>query len=138
MDTTTMVILVVVGVIVIGAAAKNFVRARTLASASNMAKQLFPVWAAQGPFSSGADSSKAMRGAWMAVFGAEQTEEMEATIRQHEMAYDSDPDEWEKARITALEDTGTDVSDLVTLAEGISAAESLNEELLEGGGQFKN
>ena len=106
-------------------------RSRIFYSASDMAKQVFPVWAAQGPFDSGAESAAAMRNAYLAVLGTDQTEEMADGIEGHATAYDADPETWEETRRTALEGAS---SDALTLAEGISAAESINKEFIEDRG----
>ena len=133
MEITWAIVLVgLIGiVIVIVLAIRRLLFSRALKTASDMAKQVFPVWAAQGPFDSGVQSAAAMRNAYLAVFGANQTEEMADAIEGHEAAYDADPETWEETRRTALKGAS---SDALTLAEGIAAAEGLNKSLLEDGG----
>jgi hypothetical protein len=118
----------VVGLVVVGI---FLLRSHARKMASNAAKQVFPVWALQGPFASGADSAPAMRNAWLAVLGAEQTAKMAASIEQHRTAYDNDPEAWEETRREAAEEAGSHAR---TLAEGIAAAERLNKDILESGG----
>ena len=125
------VAIVLVVIVVIGIALAVWLRSHAVNQASDLAKQIFPVWAALGPFNSGAESAAAMRNAYLAVFGANQTEEMADAIEGHETAYDADPETWEETRRTALKGAS---SDALTLAEGIAAAEGLNKSLLEDGG----
>lgn len=77
--------------------------------ASDQAKQVLPVWAVQGPFSSGAESAAAMRMAWKAVFGEDKAEKMEETIQQHAVVFEAKPDEWEETRRTAIDIASPDV-----------------------------
>lgn len=125
------VAIVLVVIVVIGIAWVVWLRSQAVNQASDLAKQIFPVWAAQGPFGSGAESAAAMRNAYLAVFGANQTEEMADAIEGHETTYDADPETWEETRRIALKGAS---SDALTLAEGIAAAEALNKSLLEDGG----
>jgi hypothetical protein len=127
-DIIVWVAILVLGLVVAG---KFLLRSHARRVASNAAKQVFPVWALQGPFASGADSAAAMRGAWLAVFGAEQAGKMAGAIEQHRLAYDNDPEAWEKIRREAAKDADSQAR---TLAEGIAAAERLNKDILEGGG----
>lgn len=131
MHTLVLSVLAVFAVAIAFAAIRRLVRSWTRNSASNMARQVFPVWAAQGPFRSGAESAAAMRKAWLAVFGPEQTGKMADAIKQHETAYDEHPETWEKTRRATADaaDSGA-----LTLAEGIAAAEKLNESFIEDGG----
>lgn len=131
MGTPEIIVLVVLCIFGIVVAARVLLRSQAHKNASDLAKQVFPVWAAQGPFNSGAESAAAMRNAYLAVFGPDQTEEMADAIEGHETAYDGNPTAWEKNRRLALDAAS---SDALTLAEGIAAAEGLNKELIEGGG----
>jgi hypothetical protein len=118
----------VLGLLVLG---KFLLHSHARRVASDVARQVFPVWAAQGPFHSGTESAAALRNAWLAVCGAEQTEKMANAIEKHRCSYDNDPDAWEKTRCEAAEQA----DDLArTLAEGIVAAQHLNKEILESGG----
>ena len=131
MGTPEIFVLAVLGILGIVVAVKLLLRLQAHKDASDLAKQVFPVWAAQGPFHSGAESAAAMRNAYLAVFGPDQTKEMADAIEGHETAYDGNPTAWEKNRRLALDAAS---SDALTLAEGIAAAEGLNKEWIEGGG----
>lgn len=58
--------ILVLGIVVAG---RFLLRSQARKVASDAAKQVFPVWAIQGPFDSGTESAAAMRNAWLAVFG---------------------------------------------------------------------
>jgi hypothetical protein len=73
-------------------------RSRASKRATIMARRVFPVWAAQGPFASGAESAEAMRNAYLVVMGPEEAELMADAIAKHATAYDHDPARWEKTR----------------------------------------
>ena len=83
-----------------------------------MARQALPVWAAQGPFESGAESAAAMRRAWLAVSGPDQTEKMADAIRQHEEEFEADPEDWEETRRAAADAAS---SEALTMAAGLKA-----------------
>ena len=106
-------------------------RGRIFDRASDKAQKVFPVWAAQGPFESGAESAAAMRNAHLAVFGGDSAEEMAAGIEGHATSYDADPKTWEEIRRQVHEGAG---SDALLLSEGIAAAEGLNKGFMEDGG----
>ena len=121
--------LVVLGLVVVG---KFLLRSQARKMASNAARQVFPVWAVQGPFASGTESAAAMGNAYLAVFGAEQAAKMADSIEQHRIAFDNDPETWEKTRREAAEIADPDAR---ALAEGIAAAEHLNKDILEDRGR---
>jgi hypothetical protein len=79
---------------------------RATSMTRNMARQVFPVWAAQGPFASSAESAAAMRNAYMVVMGPEQTEAMADAIAEHAAAFDRDPATWEETRQEAARTAG--------------------------------
>ena len=85
--------------------------------ARSMARQVFPVWAAQGPFASGAESAAAMRNAYLVVMGPEQTEGMADAIAKHATAYDCDPARWEETRRDAAQAAGPETADFVSIAQ---------------------
>lgn len=109
-------------------------RSHTLKRASNIAQQVFPVWAAQGPFESGEQSAGAMRYAYMTVKGPEETERMAEAIRKHAISYDRDPARWEQTRQEAARSAGPETEEFVTIAKGFAAMDFLNKDLLEEGG----
>ena len=51
-------------------------------------------WAAQGPFRTGAESSRAMRYGFLAAIDVEAAKNFEQTITAHEHAFNSDPAHW--------------------------------------------
>jgi hypothetical protein len=93
--------------------------------------QIFPVWAAQGPFKTGKQSAAAMRRAIQASRGPAEVEETQVEIEKHEIAFDAKPEAWERIRTNALQDGDPD---LVALGKAVAAAEAVNKEFLEGGG----
>lgn len=72
--------------------------------ASDQAREMFPVWAAQGPFATGSESALAMRYAWLAVLGDhDKVDNMTENFSRHASAFDADPESWENNRRKALE-----------------------------------
>ncbi|GEM_PF-1207684 len=101
--------------------------------AAKIAQKVFPVWAGQGPFESGAESACAMKAAYAAVLGPEKAAEVRESIEKHQVAYDQDPNTWENFRKESLQ-ASREINDYITVAEGLSAMESINKDILEGGG----
>ena len=83
----TLIVAIVAAVLV-----RKWFRARVFKMASEMAKEVFPVWAAQGPFTSGEQSAKAMRYSHMAVSGPDLSEKMLKGIAGHAISYDENPE----------------------------------------------
>ena len=123
MGATESVILGALAIFAIFLIYNFFLRAKTDEPLSDISGQAFPVWAAQGPFDCGADSASAMRKAYLAVLGFDETEKLSDGIRQHATAYDDDPGTWEESRRRAVEVAN---SEALILAEGIACAESFN------------
>jgi len=115
-----MVILAVLVVAVIFAATWRLLRMLIRNAVPDLAKQVFPVWAAQGPFESGAASADAMRRAWLAISGPDHTEKMADSIHQHEEEFDADPGAWEETRRAAADAASPEA---LTMAAGIKAAD---------------
>ena len=101
--------------------------------AAQMSKNLFPVWAGQGPFENGAESAAAFKAAYTVVMGKEETNNNADTFTKHQIAYDNDPNTWENLRIKSIAESD-EINDLITMANALTAMDSLNEDLLEGGG----
>jgi len=95
--------LAVLVVAVIFAATWRLLRMLIRNAVPDLESQVFPVWAAQGPFESGAESADAMRRSWLAISGPDQTEKMADAIRQHEEEFDADPEAWEETRRAAAD-----------------------------------
>jgi hypothetical protein len=115
-----MVGLAVLVVAVIFAATWRLLRMLISNAVPDLAKQVFPVWAAQGPFESGAESAAAMRRAWLAISGPDQTEKMADAIHQHEEEFDADPEVWEETRHAAADAASPEA---LTMATGLKATE---------------
>lgn len=113
---------------------KYWISTRSLHVASDIAKKVFPVWAAQGPFDNGTQSAAAMRYAYLAVLGPEETEKMTSAIEQHKNVYDSNSQKWEEVRQQSTQSSETDIDDYISLAKGLAAMDSLNKDILEDGG----
>jgi hypothetical protein len=102
---------------ILGRAASGLIRKwksnRADRLARGVANQVFPVWAAQGPFKSGAQSAAAMRNAYLAVLGPGEAEAMAEAIAGHALVYDRDPAEWEKTRQDAARAAGPETAKFV-------------------------
>lgn len=96
-----------------------------------MAQEIFPVWAAQGPFESGQQSAAAMRYAYLAVQGPEETAQMAEAIEKHAQVYDENPATWEGLRQDAEKQSGEKTEEYLTVAKGLAAMESLNLDIIE-------
>ena len=66
MTTNETLIVIVLAIALIAILLRSWFASRVRKQASGMAQQVFPVWAAQGPFESGKESAAAM---WRAVEG---------------------------------------------------------------------
>lgn len=127
-------ILIVAGGIVAGCILLWFLwRQSIFHQASKMAQKVFPVWAGQGPFESGAESARAMKSAYTAVMGPKNAAEAQDSIEKHQIAYDQDPETWENLRKESMQ-ANREINDYITIAEGLAAMEIINEDILEGGG----
>jgi hypothetical protein len=102
-------------------------RSRASKRAISMARQVFPVWAGQGPFASGAESAAAMHNAYMVVMGPEQAEGMADAIAKHAAAFDRDPATWEETRRDAAQAAGPETADFVSMAKRAGAKDAVNE-----------
>lgn len=111
-------------------------RSRTSKRAINMARQVFPVWAAQGPFASGAESAAAMRNAYMVVMSPEQAEGMADAIAKHAAAFDRDPATWEETRRGAAQVAGPETANFVSMAKRAGAKDAVNEANMRQGLQI--
>lgn len=134
MNITQLSLLILLVVTVIGVLVWLWFRSNTVKHAACMVSEIFPVWAAQGPFESGKQSSAAMRYAYLAVRGPEETEKMTEAISKHAQAYDADPAAWEKLRQDTENQSNDKTEEYVTLAKGFADMDSLNKDLLEGRG----
>jgi hypothetical protein len=77
---------------------------RDTLKASKIVKEVYDVWAAQGPFQNGDASAKAMRYATLAVRGYDSLADskFKEAISLHARAYNNDPSKWEAFRKEAL------------------------------------
>ena len=115
-----MVGLAVLVVAVIFAATWRLLRMLIRTAVPDLESQVFPVWAAQGPFESGAESADAMRRAWLAISGPDQTEKMADAIREHEEEFDADPEVWEETRRAAADAASPEA---LAMAAGLNTKE---------------
>ena len=122
---TTLIAAIVAAVLV-----RKWYRAREFKVASEMAKEVFPVWAAQGPFASGEQSAKALRYSHMAVSGPDLSEKMLEGIAQHAIAYDEDPETREHNREETLQYVTEETRDYVEAAIAFAALDQLKDGLL--------
>ncbi len=120
---TALILLVVV---VLAALLWQWYRSHIFKLASGLARRVFPVWAAQGPFDSGEESAAATRYAYVAVFGPEEAERMGMVeaIANHAAAYDSNPTAWEKNRQVAILTANSETEEFVTIAKDLAAMDS--------------
>jgi len=101
--------------------------------AAQMSKNLFPVWAGQGPFENGTESAAAFKAAYVVVMGKEESNKNTDAFTKHQIAYDNDPVTWENLRKESITESD-EINNLITMANGLTAMDRLNEDLLEGGG----
>ena len=133
-DSVWTVSAIVTGVLLLALAVWLWSRSRGHQLASEKAKKVFPLWASQGHFNTGAESAAALRNAFLAVSGPEKTEEMADAIAKHEASYDDQPEKWEKLRREVMKPYDSNRDDNIDLAVAITAAEAFNKENLEHGG----
>lgn len=99
---TEIIILATVIALVAFVLRARWAKKRGYEMASEKARQVFPVWAVQGPFNSGEESAAAMRKAYIAVLGPEDGATKEDILNQHVAAFDKNPKAWEELRVLAL------------------------------------
>lgn len=118
--------LILLVLIVVAALLWQWYRWHILKRASGLARRVFPVWAAQGPFGSGDESATAMRYSYLAVFGPEEVERMgmKEAIRRHAVAYDEHPSVWEENRQQALRSADSETEELLEIANDFAAKEA--------------
>jgi len=116
---------VAIAIVVVLVAIGLFVRSQSqymaVKMASEKAKMVFPVWAAQGPFKSGTESAAAMSRASLAVFGPKEAQKYADAIAQHEASFNKKPESWEETRRFALEGAN---SDAIALGKALKAGHS--------------
>jgi hypothetical protein len=103
----------------------------------HIARQVFPVWAAQGPFASGAASAAAMRNAYLVVMGEKEAEEAAEAIAKHAAAYDSNPVKWEEIRREAAGVAGSETIGFLTRATALGATDLPGRNFLEATGDHE-
>lgn len=98
------IILTILGLIFLAVAIVKRVRkSLAIAEAADVVQEVYPVWAALGPFQSGVESARAMRYAYAAVIGPVETIERFGTdvFDKHAQAFDSGS-EWSTLRESCL------------------------------------
>lgn len=94
-------------------------------------EEVMYVWAAQGPFESGAFSSLAMTNSVLVVLGEARLKECVAFILSHENIYNDDPEIWEEKRKKTVQDSakkfGSRFNDFVKQAESLRKDEVSSE-----------
>jgi hypothetical protein len=126
-------ILILIAIVVIALIGWLWWRKHIFNQAAQMSKTLFPVWAGQGPFENGAESAAAFKAAYTVVMGKEEADKNKDTFLKHQIAYENDPDTWENLRKESIAESD-EINDLITIANGLTAMDRLNEDILEGGG----
>ena len=91
MDTAQVVLLIALIVAGGAFAFRYWIRSQAMKQAAEVTRDIYPVWAAQGPFGSGTQSAGAMRYAYLTVRGPEEAERMADAIAKHAQAFDADP-----------------------------------------------
>ena len=134
METAQVVVLIALIVAGGAVAFRYWIRLHAKKQAADVTRDVYSIWAAQGPFDSGTKSAAAMRYAYLAVRGPEEAERMSDSIAKHAHAFDADPCVWENLRQESLGLAGTKAQDHLAVAKGLAAADSLNKDLLEAGG----
>jgi len=133
MTSLQVAVLILIVTAALAALLWQWYRSHIFKRASGLARRVFPVWAAQGPFDSGEKSAAAMRYAYLAVFGAEEAEKrgMVEAISKHAAAYDSNPAAWEQNRQQAMQSANSETEEFVTIAKGLATMVSPNQANLE-------
>lgn len=127
--------LILVVVIVVAGLLWQWYRSHIFKRASGLARRVFPVWAAQGPFETGEESAAAMRYAYLAVFGQEEAERMgmAEAISKHAAAYDGNPSAWEQNRQEAMRSANTEMKEFIRIAKGLAATDARNKNFVGSG-----
>jgi len=78
---------------------KRWVKTKAMTEVGEVVQEVYPVWAALGPFDSGVESARAMRYAFAAVIGPVEAMQMlgEEPFVKHAQSFDSSS-EWETLR----------------------------------------
>ena len=97
-------------------------------TASEMAQDVFPVWAGQGPFDNGTDSAVAMWAAWSVVLSPDKAQRDTDSFIQHQQTYDADPETWTRLQRETSEQFG-DPDGLVPIAKALALDAVQNEKL---------
>lgn len=87
-------LVVILAVLIIGFVGYRAWQSNVFNTATEMAQEVFPVWAGQGPFENGTGSAIAMWAAWSVVFSPDEAQQNTETFLQHRETYDADPETW--------------------------------------------
>lgn len=87
-------------------------------------------WGTQGPFRTGAESSRAMRFGFLAVFGIEKSNDFEDVILGHEAAFNNDPAHWNSIIPEVLSHKSKVSTETLDLLEKLLASSKLSNESL--------
>jgi hypothetical protein len=121
-------LLLVIGILIVGFFAYRAWQASVFNTASDMAQDVFPVWAGQGPFDNGTDSAVAMWAAWSVVYGPDKAQQNTDSFIQHQQAYDADPATWAGLQQETSQQFG-DPDGLVPKAKSLALDAAQNGEL---------
>lgn len=89
----------VLGLVVLSIIARCIPKRREKPSDNEVVSDVLYVWAAQGPFENGDESTDAMNAGYYVVFRSEAGDQ----FRNHAASYDENPAMWERNRLLALE-----------------------------------
>ena len=101
-----------------------YFRERAIRKVKKQVAQCLTAWATQGPFNNGAQSFEAYKRAINIVYRESDNKILLDAIKNHQLMYDINPDEWEKTRIHALEFGDSEAIELgkqLVLTEGLEA-----------------
>lgn len=87
-------LIIVVAILLVLYALRRWKKQKITNDVGEMMEKVMVAWAAQGPFRTGAESSRAMRYGFLAVIGVDATKNFEETIVAHENAFNANPSHW--------------------------------------------
>ena len=121
-------VLLVIGMLIFVFIGYSAWQSHVFNTASEMAQDVFPVWAGQGPFDNGTDSAVAMWAAWSVVLGPDKAQQNTGSFIQHQQTYDADPETWAGLQRETFEQFG-DPDGLVPKAEALALDAVQNSKL---------
>lgn len=108
----------------------KFKRKKTYDTTLEKMPEVMYAWGTQGPFRTGAESSRAMRFGFLAVFGIEKSKGFEDLILGHEAAFNKDPSHWNSIIPEVLSHKSKVSIETLDLLEKLLSSSKLSNESL--------